>query len=508
MRPRLLAPLFLLFSLVQCRRASPVGASDDGGVEAVPPEQVAEPTGDDAGSTSITIAALQSPTPIFARPERAPREESAKGNESKVVRIGSLRKGQTVAAKPERLKGTGCSERWFELVQGGFVCGRYATTDLQQKELRDAPHPPYRDRPLPYDYGLNLTNGTPMYRRPPLRRERAEVEKGLAVGRKSRDDAGASEKEPTGEKGQTPWYLRDNAREGVTFDDLKGESALVVLRMVRGFYLALDQEVRAFAGKFWRTTRGNYVPRDHILVHQSKPDLEGVWVGHDDEPRKLPLAFGLRPSSHQYELAPPSNAASSHGDFTRFTAVALNGQRVVSGPRAYEQTTQGWWMRDLDGVVVRAGAPPSGLGPTEKWIEVNLTAQTLVAYEGEKPMFVTLVSTGRHNDEDKARDHRTPAGSFRIREKHISTTMDDDTATDGPYSIEDVPWVMYFERSYALHGAFWHSSFGQERSHGCINLTPHDARELFGWVGPALPDGWHSVRATEQNPGTRVVVHD
>ncbi len=85
--------------------------------------------------------------------------------------------------------------------------------------------------------------------------------------------------------------------------------------------------------------------------------------------------------------------------------------------------------------------------------------------------------------------------------------MDADTASDGPYSIEDVPWVMYFEGSYALHGAFWHNAFGAPRSHGCVNMAPPDAKELFGWVEPQLPEGWHGVYSTESVPGTRVVVH-
>jgi lipoprotein-anchoring transpeptidase ErfK/SrfK len=139
---------------------------------------------------------------------------------------------------------------------------------------------------------------------------------------------------------------------------------------------------------------------------------------------------------------------------------------------------------------------------------VNITTQTLVAYEGDKPVFTTIVSSGRHDDEDKTKDHRTPTGSFRIREKHIATTMDDDSAVDGPYSIEDVPWVMYFEKGIALHGAFWHSSFGKEHSHGCVNMLPHDARQIFQWVGPKLPEGWHAVRSTAENPGTRVIVHE
>jgi lipoprotein-anchoring transpeptidase ErfK/SrfK len=165
-------------------------------------------------------------------------------------------------------------------------------------------------------------------------------------------------------------------------------------------------------------------------------------------------------------------------------------------------------MRDIDGTTTKPGPAPEGLGQDEKWIDVNLSTQSLVAFEGDKPIYATLVSSGRHDDHDALKDHRTQMGSFRIREKHISATMDDDSASDGPYSIEDVPWIMYFNKSYALHGAFWHSSFGHERSHGCVNLTPHDAKEIFGWAGPTLPLGWHGVRATEANPGTRVIVHD
>ncbi len=111
-------------------------------------------------------------------------------------------------------------------------------------------------------------------------------------------------------------------------------------------------------------------------------------------------------------------------------------------------------------------------------------------------------STGRHDGDDPAKDHRTRPGEYRIREKHVSATMDNDTATDGPYSIEDVPWIMYFDGSTALHGAFWHSRFRLPRgaATSCVNMTPHDAHELFGWVGPRLPEHWHGVRCDGCEP--------
>ena len=118
-------------------------------------------------------------------------------------------------------------------------------------------------------------------------------------------------------------------------------------------------------------------------------------------------------------------------------------------------------------------------------------------------MFATIFSSGRN-------EHETTPGSFRIREKHIAATMDGDAelAADGPYSIEDVPYIQYFNGSYALHGAFWHAAFGSVKSHGCVNLAPWDAKALFGWTDPELPEGWHAAFATKENPGTRVIVHD
>src|SRR5882672_1241658 len=260
-----------LCALCGCRSHAARLDSSDG--EASPlstaePAPEARPIADAAAT--LVIAALKYQTPIFSRPEFPPRDPGRSADEkTQVIRLGSLRKGQRIPARGSSVKTGGCAEGWFELPDGGFVCGRFATVDFSNKELQSAPHTPYADGPLPYTYGLNLTNGTPMYRRPPLRRERATYEKGLFVAGKTDEDRTSAAKEIAAEKGETPWYLADNPqRANVTLDDLKGESALVEQRMVRGFYVALDQEVHAFAGKFWRTTRGNYIPFDHILVHQ------------------------------------------------------------------------------------------------------------------------------------------------------------------------------------------------------------------------------------------------
>lgn len=470
----------------------------------------------DGGVAGPQIAALLAVTPVFSATEFPPKDPTKASEERQgVYRLGYLRRGQLMTVKPNVIKKSNCAEGWFELASGGFVCGKYATTDLSHKELQTAPHPPLEDSPLPYEYGLNLTNGTPLYRRRPFKKERAEFEKGLAVGKTKKREDGKPEKS-SDEGGEKAWYQKDHGgkRPLVTMDELATNEGggLVALRMVRGFYLSIDKTLTTPAGKFVRTTAGLLAPADHILIHKTKTEFEGVRIGAPGEARHLPLGWVVGPRVRRYRFDAPEGDTKTppkRGDtIDRFTILPLTGKTRVAEDRVYYEMEDGGWLRDIDAAVAKAATPPAGLAPDEKWIDVNLRSQTLVAYEGDKPVYATIVSTGRHDDVDKTKDHRTVKGTFRIREKHVAATMDDDNATDGPYSIQDVPWIMYFEGSYALHGAFWHSSFGRERSHGCVNLQPYDAKQIFNWVGPVLPAGFHGVSASKNNPGTIVNVHD
>jgi lipoprotein-anchoring transpeptidase ErfK/SrfK len=95
-------------------------------------------------------------------------------------------------------------------------------------------------------------------------------------------------------------------------------------------------------------------------------------------------------------------------------------------------------------------------------------------------------------------------GIFRIHTKHLTTTMSSEVVGE-EFELKDIPYVQYFEDGYALHAAYWHDDFGTPRSHGCINLSPEDARWLFGWTEPQLPRGWHGVRRALS--GSVVFVH-
>jgi hypothetical protein len=489
------------------------------------------------------IYALKLVTPILDRMEMPARNpDNATPEQKAVVRLGYLRKGASARIKDETpTKNASCSEGWYALVAGGYACGKFVTTDAYDLDLSDAPHPPYTDKTLPYDYGMSMGTGVPLYFRVPKQVERDKYESSIPVSnKKDKDKDKEKEKEktvdesyvkPDDEEAINPWYLKQQTGEKpkVSLDDLRktGRGDLIERRMVKGFYLALDIPInvrrrKERPQKFWRTTRSLLAPYEHVLVHESKIDNRGIWLNAAGETRKLPLAFVTGFKAHRYTIKLPDAGAPKKEDkpsavakrlsdsYDRWAVVKVTDHSIQDEHyRKYYEIDdgKGEYLRDDDISVTLPGPKPADIGENEKWIDVNVAQQSLVAFEGEKPVFITLVSSGRHND-DPEQDHHTPKGDFRIWEKHISATMEEDTATDGPYSIEDVPWIMYFHGGYALHGAFWHAKFGHERSHGCVNLAPVDAKDLFGWTGPRLPPGWHGVRAIDSNPGTRVIVHD
>ena len=116
---------------------------------------------------------------------------------------------------------------------------------------------------------------------------------------------------------------------------------------------------------------------------------------------------------------------------------------------------------------------PQGVGAFDKWIRVNLTSQTLTAYEGDVPVFETLISSGLWQ-------YPTVTGQFRVWLRYESQTMDG-SRLGYDYYLENVPYVMYFFEDYALHGTFWHNNFGTPMSHGCVNLETNDAAWIFNW---------------------------
>jgi lipoprotein-anchoring transpeptidase ErfK/SrfK len=106
----------------------------------------------------------------------------------------------------------------------------------------------------------------------------------------------------------------------------------------------------------------------------------------------------------------------------------------------------------------------------ERWIQVDLKKQRLIAWEGSKPVYAIKISTGKDSTP-------TRTGSFTIQSKHRLARMQ-----GADYDVPDVPYTMYFYGGYAIHGAYWHRKFGTPVSHGCINLAVNHAKWLFNWA--------------------------
>ncbi|MBE9225793.1 L,D-transpeptidase [Phormidium sp. LEGE 05292] len=111
----------------------------------------------------------------------------------------------------------------------------------------------------------------------------------------------------------------------------------------------------------------------------------------------------------------------------------------------------------------------------ERWIEVDLSQQKLIAWEGSKKVYRLNVSTGKSATP-------TITGTFTVQSKHVSGRM------RGPdYNVPYVPYIMYFSGGYAIHGAYWHNRFGTPVSHGCVNLRVSEAEKVFRWASVGTP---------------------
>jgi lipoprotein-anchoring transpeptidase ErfK/SrfK len=148
-----------------------------------------------------------------------------------------------------------------------------------------------------------------------------------------------------------------------------------------------------------------------------------------------------------------------------------------------------------------------GVNDNNKRIEIDLTNQRLYAYEGSNRVHEFLVSTGKWG--------RTPTGEFNIWIKLESTRMRGGSQALGTYyNLPNVPYTMYFyndkipkSRGYGIHGAYWHNNFGNPMSHGCINMKPEEAKILYDWATPVVPEGKRMVYTSADNPGTPITIY-
>lgn len=496
----------------------------------------------------------------------------AKPSSKRSVKIGYAQEGALLPVKGNTVKGEGCAAGYHEVVGGGYICADSGTTNINDPRITNAPKQPNLEAVLPFTYARNSRNGAPLYRAVPSREQQRRYEPYLfkdevtpqantpnppaakppavakateapkatpsallqqaqlsMLGEEALKKLQAAEAAtPAAIKPTTPsvedtevgvleppteddrkWWQRDNvAPSSIKLADLSAEGDdILAQRLVKGFYIAVDRKFQWNGRQWFRSTKGFVAPTDTFGVTAGSK-FQGVELS---EEWKLPIAWvmGYQKTRNTYEIDEAAEKVKLKGTIKRLTAVNLTGKEVHIGKHTYVESADQSWLRKDDVRIATPGPVPANLEPNERWLDVNVRTQTAILFVGTTPIFATLVSTGKTNSR-KELDHSTPTGEWRVREKHITSTMDGDgtAAGDMPYSIEAVPYVMFYQGSYAVHGAFWHENFGVKMSHGCINMAPLDAKYIFFHTDPEVPQGWQGAWSSDDRPGSRVVIHE
>ncbi len=340
--------------------------------------------------------------------------------------------------------GGGCRKFWLNLGAHRFVCGDNLEPDKREVLLREQPilAP---GAIVPNKYGRIRRTGAPYFA------NSGDLEAGKAAGT----------------------FHAGDMVQLVEFKTLKGKPYWVTGKK----YLVWDEDILGYE-----------VPRYHgIDLRKANINLpagiiraKSIQLVPTDAPGGSEVP-GVKPLAHYSMRAIYDRKKLDKALFYRIKEGWIPARRMLSA----------WPAKKV----------PPGLKPCEKWIEINISMQTLVAYEGEEPVYVAPISSG-----DKK--YPTRYGIFRVWAKKAISDMTSGMGASERYSVDDVPWAMFFYLGQALHGAYWHGDFGNRRSHGCVNLTPVDAKWIYEWMEPAVPPGWLEVYVNERSPvpGTLVVV--
>jgi L,D-transpeptidase-like protein len=201
-----------------------------------------------------------------------------------------------------------------------------------------------------------------------------------------------------------------------------------------------------------------------VAMPDGMPTQAFGWILLDTKPSKTP---GAKPTPGTLSVK-------------RYTLVNLFATERVGDWEWYLIGPDQWIVQTRLARLLPVKRPDSVSG---KWFAVNLYEQTLIAYDGDKAVFATLISSGL----DK---WPTDEGVFKIYERYEQVKMSGASGQPDFYYLPQVPWVMYFnQHEQALHGAYWHDGFGYRHSHGCVNMSMTDAQWAFTWTKDQ-PQAW------------------
>ena len=253
------------------------------------------------------------------------------------------------------------------------------------------------------------------------------------------------------------------------------------------FYVTVQAQLVNEIGETWyRINPGEYV-RDENLRLVETSEFTGMVVNIQPERPFGWILARVRPSS-QPGAEPNENFSflERYAFFQVFSATEADDGWIwynIGGNK---------WIRQTYVGLIDVNPRPEGVGKNEYWTEVDLYEQTFAAYEGDRMVYASLISSGLNR-------WPTREGLFQVWDRWDETKMSGAEGKVDYYFIEDVPHTMYFDRrlGIALHGAYWHDRFGYKHSHGCVNMPVLAAEWTFLWSQNASNDLWVWVHTSD-----------
>jgi hypothetical protein len=395
----------------------------------------------------------------------------------------------------------GCEKPWIEILPRGWICGDYVEPSRKPPHGREVPHLD-RGELVPGVYGKITAPASVTYvlekpeKKQPARRDKTAQREGKAGAGKDPSKGGKASDRP-----------RSAAAPG-DVGDVAARAARPGPRMIEDKPLVGSVNVRQYelvtidGRDYWKIDKkdNEYVLRQAITQHRPS-GFGGARLG-DDTGWTLPVAFVW--PRYGAQRAWTTNTATGGGVNRQLvvrTALPILETTVDKAAKpAAHRIAAAEWIAAADVRVFQPAPPPSLLEPGERWIDVDLDNQILVAFEGELAVYATMVSSG-------GAATPTETGVYRMWLKESEADMKGLNGED-PYSVATVPWTQFYspEKGLALHTAYWHDQFGTRRSHGCLNLAPRDARWLYFWSDPQVPPGWTMAAGMVEAPGSIVRV--
>ncbi|HEU0033500.1 MAG TPA: L,D-transpeptidase [Kofleriaceae bacterium] len=384
-------------------------------------------------------------------------------------------------------KAKGCQKPWVEIKPRGWICSDYVKPSTRMPFGREVPMLD-RGELVPGIYGKVTAPASVTY----------TFEKPKKPDREKKP----KDKKTKPDKPDGP--ITSTAQVTTTDPAAKPEPKLVESRPLVGSVNVRQYEELTIANKvYWRISQKDpeYVLRQAITPH--KPSVYGGTRMSDDTGLTLPIAF-VWPRVPAWGMAVTTYKPNAGGIARKLpsrTPLALleTAADKAGKPTAYRIADEEW-IAAADVRIFAPAPPPPLLDKDERWIDIDVDNQILVAYEGDLPVYATMVSTG-------GKETPTELGIYRMWLKESEADMKGLNGED-PYSVATVPWTQFFspEKGLALHTAYWHDQFGVRRSHGCVNLAPRDARWLYFWSEPQVPPGWTMTAGVVESPGSIVRV--